>query len=120
MFRGDGARIISLKTEPKADISTRFLSDDVGICYGTSKDTYKMKSGEVVAMNVRWSATVAKVGGEWKVATAHFGTDFMRNPVLDGVMSYWKKLTIIACTAAILTGVIAGWLLGRRGKKVSA
>lgn len=120
MFRGNDARIISLKTEPKAEIPTRFLSDDVGICYGTSRDTYKMKSGEVVEMDVRWTATVAKENGDWKVSTAHFGTDFMRNPVLDKVMSYWKKLVFVGCTAGILSGVMMGWLLGRRGRKVSA
>ena len=78
-----------MKTEPKADILTRFIDANTGVCYGSSKDTYTMKSGKVVEMNVRWSATVVKENGEWKVAIAHVGTDFLSNPVLDGV----EKLT---------------------------
>lgn len=44
-----------------------------------------MKSGKMVEMNLRWSATVVEGNGEWKVAIAHVGTDFLNNPVLDGV-----------------------------------
>jgi ketosteroid isomerase-like protein len=117
MFRGDGALITSLKTEPKADILTRFLSDNVGVCYGTSKDTYTMKSGEVVEMNVRWSATVVKEDGEWKVSIAHVGTDFLNNPVLDRVTSFWKKAVCATGSAGIVVGGIIGWILGRRGRK---
>jgi ketosteroid isomerase-like protein len=117
MFHGDGALITSLKTEPKADILTRFLSDNVGVCYGTSKDTYTMKSGEVVEMNVRWSATVVKENGEWKVSIAHVGTDFLNNPVLDRVTSFWKKAVCATGSAGIVMGGIIGWILGRRGRK---
>ena len=117
MFHGNDALITSLKTEPKAEIPTRFLSDNVGICYGTSKDTYTMKSGAVVEMNIRWSATVLKENGEWKVATAHFGTDFLNNPVLDGMMAFWKKVIFIACPSGIVVGGVIGWLLGRCGRK---
>ena len=120
VFHGDGALITSLKTEPKADILTRFLSDNVGVCYGTSKDTYHMKSGDVVEMNVRWSATVVKENGEWKVAIAQVGTDFLNNPVLDRVTSFWKKAVGIAVPTGIVAGVIIGWRLGRRGSNKPA
>jgi ketosteroid isomerase-like protein len=116
MFHGNDALVTSLKSEPKADILTRFLSENVGICYGSSIDTYTLKSGPVVQMNVRWSATVVKENGEWKVAMAHIGTDFLDNPVLDRVTSFWKRTLVITSTAGIVAGVISGWMLGRRRK----
>ena len=91
MFKSSDALVTSLKTEPTADILTRFVDANTGVCYGSSKDTYTMKSGEVVEMNVRWSATVVKENGEWKIALAHVGTDFLNNPVLDGVKASVKK-----------------------------
>lgn len=120
MFQGNDALLISLKTEPKEEIPTRFLSDNTGICYGTSKDTYTMKSGKVVTMNNRWSATVVKENGEWKVATAHFGTDFLNNPVLEGVTSFWKNLIYIAGSIGLVVGGLLGWILGRRRKNIPA
>ena len=118
MFRSSTALVSSLKTEPEADIPTRFLDANTGVCYGRSKDTYTMKSGQVVEMKVRWSATVVKEGGEWKVALAHVGADFLDNPVLEGVKGFAKKLGLGACVGGLLVGLVAGWLMGR-GKRAS-
>jgi ketosteroid isomerase-like protein len=113
MFKSSEALVTSLKTEPKADILTRFLDANTGYCYGTSTDTYTLKSGKVVQMNVRWSATVVKENGEWKVAIAHVGTDFLDNPVLDAAKAFAKNVGLGAGLGGLLFGVVAGVLLGR-------
>jgi ketosteroid isomerase-like protein len=116
MFKSSDALVTSLKSEPTADILTRFVDANTGVCYGSSKDTYTMKSGEVVEMNVRWSATVVKENGEWKVALAHVGTDFLNNPVLDGAKALLKKVGVGAGVGGLLVGGILGVMIGR-GKK---
>ncbi len=113
MFRSSDALVTSLKTEPKADILTRFADANAGVCYGTSKDTYTMKSGKVVEMNVRWSATVVKENGEWKVAIAHVGTDFLDNPVLDGAKQFAKTVGVGAGVGGLVAGFLIGRMLGR-------
>ena len=75
-----------------------------------------MKSGKVVEMNVRWSATVVKENGEWKVAIAHAGTDFLSNPVLEGVEKITKVVGLVAGVVGLLVGLLAGRLLGRAKK----
>jgi ketosteroid isomerase-like protein len=118
MFKGNGALVTSMKTDPQADILTRFVDVNTGVCYGSSKDTYTMKSGKVVEMNVRWSATVVKQDGEWKVSVAHVGTDFLNNPVLDGVKNLAKMLGVGAGIGGLLVGLVLGKMLGR-GKRAS-
>jgi ketosteroid isomerase-like protein len=113
MFRSSDALVTSLKTEPEADILTQFLDANTGFCYGTSKDTYTMKSGKVVEMNVCWSATVVKENGEWKVAIAHVGTDFLDNPVLDGAKQFAKTAGISAGAGGLIAGILIGWIIGR-------
>jgi len=120
MFRSSDALVSSLKTEPKADILTRFVDANAGVCYGSAKDTYTMKSGEVVEMNVRWSATVVKENGEWKVALAHVGTDFLDNPVLDGAKALVKKAGVGAGLGGLVVGGILGVMIGRRKKPAGA
>jgi hypothetical protein len=72
-----------------------------------------MKSGKVVEMNVRWSATVVKENGEWKVAIAHVGTDFLNNPVLDRVKKFTRTVGVGAGICGLLAGFIIGRLVGR-------
>jgi len=114
MFRSSEALVTSLKTEPKADILTRFIDTNTGVCYGSSRDTYTMKSGQVVGMDVRWSATVVKDNGDWKVAIAHVGTDFLDNPVLNGVKGLVLKVGIGAGLGGLLLGFVLARALFRR------
>lgn len=116
MFHSKDALVTSMKTEPKADIPTRFVDANTGVCYGSSKDTYTMKSGKVVEMNIRWTATVVKENGEWKVAVVHVGTDFLNNPVLEGVEKFTKVVGLVAGVGGLLVGLLAGRLLGRAKK----
>ncbi len=120
MFRSSDALLASLKTEPKADILTRFIDANTGVCYGSSKDTYTLKSGQVVEMNVRWSATVVKENGDWKVALAHVGTDFLDNPVLQGVKSFARNLGVGAGAGGLVVGLLVGLLVGRGKRARSA
>lgn len=114
MFRSDGALVTAMKTEPTADILTRFIDANTGICYGSTKDTYTMKSGKTVEMNLRWSATVVKENGEWKVALAHVGTDFLNNPVTEGLTAFAKKVGIGAGLGGLLLGFLLCRIFGRR------
>jgi ketosteroid isomerase-like protein len=120
MFKSSDALVASLKTEPTADILTRFVDANTGVCYGSSKDTYTLKSGEVVEMDVRWSAAVVKENGEWKVALAHVGADFLNNPVLDGAKALVKKVGVGAGVGGLLAGGILGFMMGRCKKAGSA
>ncbi len=113
MFRSKDAMLTSLKTEPTADILTRFVDTNTGVCYGSSKDTYVLKTGQTVEMNVRWSATVVKENGEWKVAIAHVGTDFLNNPVLEGVKKFTKIVGLGFGIGGLLVGLLVGRLMGR-------
>jgi uncharacterized protein (TIGR02246 family) len=116
MFRSDKALISRLTIEPTADILTRFIDENTGVCYGSTKDTYTLKSGQTVTMNNRWSATVVKEDGEWKVAMAHAGTNFLDNPVLNRAAGLARKLAIGAGLGGLVLGAVLGRLLGGRNR----
>jgi ketosteroid isomerase-like protein len=115
-FHSPETLVTGIKTEATADILTQFIDENTGVCYGSTKDTYTLKSGGTVTMNNRWSATVVKENGEWKAALVHVGTDFMNNPVLDRAAAAAKKLALGVGIGGLILGLILGRLMGG-GKK---
>ncbi len=95
MFSDAKAPIAKVQTKVDADILTRFTDANTGYCYGSSLTTYNLKSGRMMRMKERWTATVVREAGEWKIAAAHVGVDFLDNPYLRvRTMSIWKKMGI--------------------------
>ncbi len=91
MFQAEGALLKSVHIDPSADMETVFLNDSLGINRGSSTDSYTLKSGREVVFHTRWTSTVIKDGGKWKLLTLHVGVNFLDNPVLTatGQMKYW-------------------------------
>jgi hypothetical protein len=105
-FHSPDSLVTGIKTEAIADILTRFIDENTGVCYGSTRDTYTLKSGGTVTMSNRWSVTVIKENGEWKAALVHVGTDFMNNPVLDRAVAFAKKLALGAGVGGLVLGII--------------
>jgi ketosteroid isomerase-like protein len=114
MFVGPQALLTGIEVNPEALVLTRFVSDTAGYCYGTSVDTYHLKSGGVTKMTTRWTALLVKEEGAWKVAAIHFGTNFLDNPVLDRSIAAGRNLAIGGLAVGLLVGGLGVWMLKRR------
>lgn len=115
-FEGDDALLEKLEVTAEADAETHFTGPDSGYTHGTGLITYHLKAGPVVPIPSRWTATVRRVDGEWKVQTAHIGVNVLDNPVMEARVGFWRTASIGAGVA----GLIVGALLARmfmKGKK---
>lgn len=81
----------------------------------TSDGRYTFKDGDVRQMKSRWSAVVQKDGDTWKLASVHFSTNLLDNPVLDAARKAVQKTALIAGAIGIAVGLAIGFLLRRRG-----
>jgi hypothetical protein len=70
---------------------------------------YKFKDGDVRSMTSRWTSTIVKDGAQWKVASFHFGVNFMDNPVVDAIQNFITKVAI-GCG---LLGLLIGFLIAK-------
>lgn len=96
IFTQTDSPVTAIQTEAEAGALTCFIDANAGYCYGTSTDTYTLRGGRKVCMENRWTATVVKSDGGWKVATAHVGVNFLDNPVLDArTMPLWRKVGVL-------------------------
>ena len=112
-FSSDKALLKSLTFNPTADELTVFVGENIGLSHGTSMDTYVFRDGETRTMGSRWTATLFKDNGKWKVLNVHLGTSLLDNPVVATLKGYLYKVGI----GAGLVGLVFGFVLGRWGRR---
>lgn len=86
-FQKPGSPLQRMTTEPKASILTNIYDGKFGVCYGASIDTYELKDGRTFKMDAKWTATVLKENGQWKLLALHVGVDPINNALIDSYRS---------------------------------
>jgi hypothetical protein len=109
LFNGPNAPLKSITFNPVADDLTEFIGGNVGLSHGTSNDTYQFSDGDTRAMASRWTATVIKDNGKWKILNVHIGTDLVNNPVVEAARGYVYKVG----GGALIVGLLLGFVIAR-------
>src|SRR5688572_12371304 len=78
------------KVEPEADEITILHGGDTGIVFGKSVPQYHYLGMDFELEN-RWTATLVKERGKWKIAAYHVSGNIVDNPVLSVAKrsAYW-------------------------------
>jgi len=82
-FKKPGAILKSLHIEPKATILSNIYDGRFGVSYGTSADTYELADGGKFTFDSKWTATMIKEDGQWKLLALHVGVNPVDNPLID-------------------------------------
>jgi ketosteroid isomerase-like protein len=112
----DTGVITSLTVNPTADELTRFLAPDVGVCHGHSSDTFVLRGGLTRVLDSRWTATVVKQDGTWKLAAFQIGANVLDNVILQEHRRFARGVGIGGGALALVTAGL-GFLLGRRSSR---
>lgn len=115
LTKGANRKIQSYKSEPEVDDLTH-LYGDTGVASGKSRDEVLQTDGQTFVINTRFTATLVKKDGRWKVASFHGSTSMFDNPVLHIAIHRTTMWTgAIAGGVGLVVGILATWLL--RGRK---
>jgi len=103
---GPNAYIKSIQPNVTVDDLTILHGDSTGVAFGNSKDHYVLANGSESDLATRWSATLVKHEGAWKIASLHYSTNLFDNPVLEALkkMMYW--VGGIAAGVGLLLGML--------------
>jgi len=114
LFTGDKPPLKSITFNPTADALTEFVDENIGFVHGASTDTYVFTDGDTRVMTSRWTATLYKDNGKWKILNVHIGANLFDNPVIMALKSWIYKVGVGAAAAAGLLGFALGRLTRRR------
>jgi ketosteroid isomerase-like protein len=114
IMKGPNRKIVSYKTEPEIDELTH-LYGDTGIASGKSRDEVVQADGQRFAINTRFTTTLVKKDGAWKVASFHGSTNLFDNPVLHtAVHNALTMAGAIGVGVGLVIGILAARMLRSR------
>lgn len=114
LFSGERAVLKSVTFAPTADALTTFVGDNIGLSHGTSTDAYLFADGETRVMTSRWTATLYKENGKWRILNVHIGSNLFDNPVIGALKSWLYKIGAAAGIAGLILGVFLGRIFHRK------
>jgi uncharacterized protein (TIGR02246 family) len=104
---------MSLTSVPD-DLAKLYDNNQIAVATGISMTHFDIRGGLVFDVPLRWTATLEKTTGTWKLAAIHFSADVGSNPLLTAATAFWKWLA--AGLAAL--GLLVGFFVGRKGRKI--
>ena len=113
MIKGASAVVKEFST--KGDVSApAVIHGNTAVAYGTTVENYKLAAGMEFTLNGRWSATLLKSAGQWKIVALHFSSNLFDNPLLNNA----GRTTWIAGVFAFIIGALLMFVFVRlRSKK---
>jgi ketosteroid isomerase-like protein len=89
------------------------IHDDLTLNHSIARAAF-LGTGNVLALDSRWTATLVKIDGEWKLASYHVSTDAFSNPILSKAIAMGERSAIFAGVGGLIIGGLATWFFLRR------
>lgn len=110
-FNSPNSLVTDLKISPEADVLTKFMGESSGYCYGDSLESYTMRDGRKVEMKSRWTASLVKENGRWKIAAVHAGVNFLDNPLVHKLGSAVTRSAAVGFAGGAVVVLLIGFVL---------
>jgi hypothetical protein len=110
MVRGDKRILDKYVTAAKVGAPAKFYGGgEVAVADGTTEDEFFRVSRGPFRLSSNWTATCAKIDGQWKVVALHLSSNVFTNSLIDEA----KGAVWYAAGGALAGGFVLGWLMSR-------
>jgi hypothetical protein len=102
-MKGAERVVVTITADPK--INGHHLAGDGAVLWGEMNDRAILADGRDLALNSRFTATLARRGDRWVISAFHTSVNPFQNAVL---LLAVKKMALVAGIGGIVTGIIVG------------
>ena len=108
MVGGEQAILKKYLTKAKVGAPAQFYGD-VAVADGSAADEFYPNARGVFRLDSRWSSTMVKNAGEWKIVSLHLSSNVFNNPLIDEL----KTDIVYAGAGGVLGGLVVMFLFMR-------
>jgi ketosteroid isomerase-like protein len=129
MLVGEGSELSGIESTFAVDDLSVLHGTDTAIAFGTIHDDMTFKrgaaatfigAGRQIGLDSRWTATLVRKAGEWKLASYHVSANIFSNPVLAlGTKAAGRVAGIGGFAIGVVLALLVGWLVWRRKPKAA-
>lgn len=113
MMTGSDRIVASVRSDPQ--VADRHVYGDWAVSWGVMNDHFTLTDGRDLAMNSKFTATIARAGEVWKVTSFHLSVNAFDNSILQLAIRRTAIWTgAIAGIVALIIGLIVGRSTARR------
>ncbi len=105
---------MSMTSEADA-LAELYADKQMAIATGIAKTHFDIRGGLAFDVPLRWTATMERTSGNWKLAAVHFSADAGDNPLLTAATAFWKWMGLAFAGLGIVGGFLAARLWRRQG-----
>jgi uncharacterized protein (TIGR02246 family) len=114
MLEGPGAVVKTVQSHFEADDLSILHDRATAVAFGHTDDHYTLTDGSSFDVKARWSTTLLRKAGVWKIASFHYSTNVFDNPIL----SAQRRVLLLGggglAAVCALVACLVGWKLGKR------
>ena len=114
MMKGEDRVVDSVTAHFEPDALSILYGRHMAVAFGSTDDHYELAGGRTFDIAARWTATLVRRAGAWKIAAFHYSTNMFDNPILQAQRSFLIKVAIAAVLLAFVVALLIGRALGRR------
>jgi ketosteroid isomerase-like protein len=114
MMNGENRIVEDVSSEFSVDGLSTLYGEDTAIARGTLVDHFRLSNGSDFRLDSKWTATVVKLDGAWKVASFHVSSNIFENAILSYAQGWLIRVGLIGG----LLGLVCGLVIGRKTKRV--
>jgi ketosteroid isomerase-like protein len=125
VLNGPDRVVANIASTLKVDELSILYGNETAIAFGSIHDELTLNrsiaraaflgAGNVLPLDSRWTASLVKIGGEWKLASYHVSTDAFSNPILSKAVAAGERSALFAGVGGLIVGGLAAWFFIRRG-----